>query len=138
LGEARKEREVNAGWRRCLGSGKIKSRLAIPALPEDAMPLLSLLGRRDFLKIGAGAALGMAIPRPAPAGARSSQAALEGRAKSVLLVNLTGGLSHIDSLDMKPEAPAEIRGEFKPVPTAVPGISICEHLPKLAARMRHW
>ena len=53
-------------------------------------------------------------------------------------MNLTGGMSHIDSLDMKPDAPAEIRGEFKPIATAVPGIQVCEHLPLLAARMRHW
>ena len=55
--------------------------------------------------------------------------------QSVILVNLTGGLSHLDSLDMKPDAPAEIRGEFKPIATAVPGIQVCEHLPQLARRM---
>ena len=96
------------------------------------MSLLSTLARRDFLKVGVGAAVGLAVPRPAPAGAP------EGKAKSVILVNLTGGMSHIDSLDMKPDAPAEIRGEFKPIQTAVPGIQVCEHLPQLAARMRHW
>jgi hypothetical protein len=53
-------------------------------------------------------------------------------------VLLTGGPSHIDTLDLKPEAPAEIRGEFRPIATAVPGIQICEHLPRLATRMRHW
>src|SRR6266545_5840595 len=101
------------------------------------MPLLSTLARRDFLKIGAGAAVSLGVPRPGaartpPAGGR------EGRAKSVLLVNLSGGLSHIDSLDMKPEAPAEIRGEFKPIATTVPGVRVCEHLPLLAARMQRW
>jgi Protein of unknown function (DUF1501) len=49
-------------------------------------------------------------------------------------VFLTGGLSHLDSFDMKPDAPAGIRGEFKPAMTAVPGIQFCEHLPQLAAR----
>ena len=48
---------------------------------------------------------------------------------------LTGGLSHIDSFDMKPDAPDGIRGEFKPIATKVPGIPICEHLPQLAARL---
>jgi hypothetical protein len=129
--------QKSLGWRRCLGSGKMKPRLVVPALPEEIMPLLSLFGRRDFFRVGASAALGVAIPRPGSA-ANRSQGTLERTAKSVILVNLTGGLSHIDSLDMKPEAPAEIRGEFKPVPTTVPGIHICEHLPKLAARMRHW
>ena len=47
---------------------------------------------------------------------------------------LTGGLSHLDSFDMKPDAPVGIRGEFKPISTAVPGIQFCEHLPQLAAR----
>jgi hypothetical protein len=87
--------------------------------------------RRDILRVGVGAALGLAIPR-------AVQAAAAGPTRSVILVNLTGGMSHIDSLDLKPDAPAEIRGEFQPVPTAVPGIQICEHLPMLAARMRHW
>ena len=53
------------------------------------------------------------------------------RAKSVILVFLTGGLSHLDSFDMKPDAPDGIRGEFKPIATAVPGISMCEHLPRV-------
>jgi hypothetical protein len=52
----------------------------------------------------------------------------------VILVFLTGGLSHIDSLDMKPDAPDGIRGEFKPIGTSVPGLHICEYLPGLAAR----
>src|SRR5207253_3784596 len=55
-----------------------------------------------------------------------------------ILVNLTGGMSHIDSLDMKPDAPAEIRGEFQSTATTLPGVRVCEHLPQLAARMRRW
>src|SRR5262249_20354362 len=56
------------------------------------------------------------------------------KAKSVIFIFLTGGLSHHDSLDPKPDAPAEIRGEFQPRATNVPGIQICEHLPLLAER----
>ena len=52
-----------------------------------------------------------------------------GRGKSVIMIWLRGGPSHIDSYDMKPDAPAEIRGEFKPIRTNVPGIQICEHMP---------
>ena len=52
----------------------------------------------------------------------------------MILVFLTGGLSHLDSLDMKPDAPEGIRGEFRPIATSVPGIQVCEHLPELAAR----
>jgi hypothetical protein len=95
------------------------------------MSLLPALDRRAFITASAGAAVGLALPRTAEA-ARASEA------KSVLLVNLTGGLSHLDSLDMKPDAPAEIRGEFKPIATAVPGLQVCEHLPQLAARMKRW
>jgi hypothetical protein len=56
------------------------------------------------------------------------------KAKSVIFVFLTGGLAHHDSFDMKPDAPADIRGEFQPIATRVPGIQICEHLPLLAQR----
>ena len=97
------------------------------------MPPLASLARRDFIKVGVGAAIGLGF-RTANAAERSGS----GKTKSVILVNLTGGLSHIDSLDMKPEAPVEIRGEFKPSSTAIPGIQICDHLPQLAARMKHW
>jgi len=57
------------------------------------------------------------------------------RGKSVIMTWLRGGASHIDSFDMKPEAPAEIRGEFKPIRTNVPGIQVCEHLPLTAKMM---
>ena len=97
------------------------------------MPRSTPPGRRDFLKIGAGTAIGFAVPT-----AGSAAGAPEARAHSVILVNLTGGLSHLDSLDMKPDAPSEIRGEFGSIETAVPGIRICEHLPKLAERMKRW
>ena len=54
--------------------------------------------------------------------------------KSVIIVFLTGAASHLDTFDMKPDAPAEVRGEFKPIASKVPGLSICEFLPQLAAR----
>jgi len=53
-------------------------------------------------------------------------------------VLLTGGMSHLDTLDMKPNAPAEVRGEFKPIASAIPGIQLCEYLPLLATRMGRW
>ena len=58
-----------------------------------------------------------------------------GRAKSVMVILLSGGLGQHDSFDMKPEGPQAIRGEFRPIDTAVPGIQVCEHLPGLAARL---
>jgi len=66
------------------------------------------------------------------AAATGSRAA--GRSRSVIVILLSGGLGQHDSFDMKPEAPDKIRGEFKPIATAVPGIRVCEHLPRLAAR----
>ncbi len=55
-----------------------------------------------------------------------------GRARACILVYLLGGPSHLDMWDLKPDAPAEVRGPFKPIPSRVPGIQVCEHLPRLA------
>ncbi len=60
------------------------------------------------------------------------------RARSVIYIFLSGGLSQLESFDLKPGAPAEIRGEFRPIATKTPGIEICEHLPKLAERSHLW
>ena len=103
--------------------------------------MLSVLGpartvrgtsRRDVLKLGGLACTGLALPDLFRLRARGSTGA---RNKSVILVWLRGGASHIDSFDMKPDAPAEVRGEFKPVRTNVPGIQVCEHLPRCAQVM---
>ncbi|MEQ1827346.1 MAG: DUF1501 domain-containing protein [Pirellula sp.] len=61
-----------------------------------------------------------------------------GKAKSCIFIFLSGGLSQHDSFDMKPEAPENIRGEFKPIATTTPGLQICEHLPMLAQRSQMW
>ncbi|HXJ72844.1 MAG TPA: DUF1501 domain-containing protein, partial [Candidatus Dormibacteraeota bacterium] len=61
-----------------------------------------------------------------------------GRAKSVIYIFLSGGLAQHESFDLKPDAPEEIRGEFRPIPTRTPGIEICEHLPELAKRSSQW
>src|SRR5262249_52228745 len=61
-----------------------------------------------------------------------------GTAKACLYIFLSGGLAQHDSFDLKPDAPAEIRGEFRPIATASSGVSICEHLPLLARRSRLW
>ncbi len=61
-----------------------------------------------------------------------------GRAKSVILIFLSGGLTQHDSFDPKPDAPADIRGEFNPIATRTPGLQICEHLPMLAERSQKW
>lgn len=85
--------------------------------------------RRDVIKVGALGAIGLSgFLRMADAGEVRAGA----RAKSAIFVFLGGGPSHMDSFDLKPEAPAEYRGEFKPIDTNVAGVRICEHLPKLA------
>jgi len=86
--------------------------------------------RRDFLKVGAIGATGLTMSsyrRMAEAGQIT-----EGKAKAAIFINLQGGPSHMDTFDLKPDAPDTHRGEFKPIDTNVPGIRISEHLPKLA------
>src|SRR5688572_5614002 len=91
--------------------------------------------RRDVLRVGALGLGSLTLPHvlllQADA-ATSGKATRARRGKSVIWIWLRGGASHIDSWDMKPAAPAEVRGEFKPIPTNVPGIEICEHLPRQA------
>ena len=67
-----------------------------------------------------------------------SQVPRGGTAKSVIFVFLSGGLTQHDSFDPKPDAPADIRGEFSPIATQTPGVFVCEHLPMLAARSQNW
>ena len=81
----------------------------------------SLFGRRDFLRIGSLGALGISLDGVLRAGAK--------RDISCILLWQSGGCGHLDTFDLKPDAPKEIRGEFQPISTNVPGIQICEHLP---------
>lgn len=94
------------------------------------------LNRRQCLQIGAAGVAAASLPftaRLATAGGLHP-----GQAKSVLIVLLSGGPSQLDTLDPKPDAPAEIRGEFATIGTTIPGVSICEHLPKLAQQTNRW
>ena len=98
---------------------------------HDGSPAM-LCQRREFLRIAGGlAASGFLLPGSF---AKSTEGipATTGRAKSCILVYLLGGPPHQDMFDLKPEAPAEIRGPFQPIDTNVPGMQICEHLPRLA------
>jgi len=87
------------------------------------------ISRRSWIKIGGLAMGGLALPEILKA-----EAASGGRRgiKGIIMVILPGGPSHLDMYDLKPDAPAEIRGEFRPITTRVPGIDICELLPRLA------
>ncbi|WP_435011249.1 DUF1501 domain-containing protein [Tundrisphaera lichenicola] len=88
--------------------------------------------RRSFLKIGGLALGGLSMPEILRAESASD---LRSSKKAVIMVLLPGGPPHLDMYDLKPDAPAEIRGEFKPIATRVPGIDICELMPRLAASM---
>jgi hypothetical protein len=99
-----------------------------------------ILSRRTALQAGAVALLGLGIDHLVPlrAAAAAGDPARAHKARTVIYVFLSGGLSHIDSFDPKPDAPAEVRGEFKPIATRTPGVHICEHLPLLAQRSHLW
>ena len=94
----------------------------------------SLPTRRKFLQVGYSGLAGLGLPGLLAARAAAATGQPTGRARSVIVILLSGGLGQHDSFDMKPEAPEGMRGEFKPIATAVPGIRMCEHLPGLAAR----
>jgi hypothetical protein len=85
--------------------------------------------RRGWLRIGGLALGGLALPDVLRAQAQSGA---RNPAKGVIMVLLPGGPTHLDTFDPKPDAPAEIRGEFRPIATNVPGIDLCEHFPRLA------
>ena len=99
------------------------------------------VGRRQFIQLGAS---GLLIPdyfnlrahsKPSQ---NSSFAAGFGQAKSCIVLFAWGGLSHLDSLDPKPDAESGIRGTFRPIKTTVPGIQVSEHLPQFARTMQEW
>lgn len=97
-------------------------------------PLGHQLSRRGFVQAGFSGALGLSLASTM-AQANTTTMTRPRKAKSVIIVFLTGACSHHDTFDMKPDAPAEIRGQFQPIATNVPGLQVCEHLPLLASRM---
>jgi hypothetical protein len=92
------------------------------------------LRRRDFLHLGAVSAMGLSLADLFRFSANASTST-PAKSKSCILIWLDGGPSHLETFDLKPDAPIEVRGEFKEIPTAVPGIRICEHLPQTAQVM---
>ena len=95
--------------------------------------------RRALIQAGTSSLAGVGLTSVPGARAKATVAgpgdASSHGAKQIVIVWLTGAASHHETFDMKPDAPTEIRGEFNPVSTSVPGIQICEHLPHLAQRM---
>jgi len=88
------------------------------------------LTRRELLQVGGAGLLGMSLPTVLKA--EAAQLAHNARAKSVMFLYLFGGPSQLETFDMKPDGPREVRGPFKPITARTPGLRICEHLPLLA------
>ena len=99
----------------------------------------ALFPRRTFLDLAAGLGIGGGLPLSLGgllrARAAGTEVPVRSPIRSCILLFWYGGPSHIDTLDMKPGAPVDIRGEFSPISTAVPGVQVCEHLPGLAGVM---
>jgi hypothetical protein len=93
------------------------------------------INRRSFLRVGSLALGGLTLPGLLRLRAQAGSSAASPARKSVILIWQAGGPSHLDMYDLKPTAPAEVRGEFKPIATNVPGIQIGEHLPRQAKIM---
>ena len=100
------------------------------------------LRRRDLLRLGAVGGLGFLGTGLSTSGflraAAGGQVDAKAKAKKAIFVNLSGGPSHMDTFDPKPNAPDTHRGEFGVIGTAVPGVQLCEHLPKLATALPHY
>ena len=109
------------------------------ALSSDRSRLCTGSSRREFLQVGSlglcGLSLASVLQQEAEAAEAGKSSKPAARAKSVILVYLGGGLTHHDSFDMKPEAPAEIRGKYSPIDSNVAGTQVCELLPKMAQCM---
>src|SRR3954471_24450807 len=95
----------------------------------------SALSRRRMLQVGALGTLGLSLPAALRAEARSG---LKVRARSVIFLHQFGGVPQQDTFDMKPDAPAGLRGEFKPIPSSLPGLDVCELLPRMSRVMHNF
>ena len=108
---------------------------------SHSIPQHALINRRHALQAGSVGLLGLGMNHVSALQAAPIQS-LSGvtgnRAKKIIYIFLSGGLAQQDSFDLKPDAPDDIRGDFKPISTATPGLQICEHLPLLAQRSEKW
>jgi hypothetical protein len=92
------------------------------------------LTRRGFVQAGFSSVFGLGLASVL-SGRAQAEASKPRKTKSVIVIFLNGGASHLDTFDLKPDAAAEIRGQFKPIATSATGTQICEHLPRLAKLM---
>lgn len=107
-----------------------------PSHPQPC-PGPLVLSRRRLLQAGGAGMLGLSLPRLLRADEARTKADRQTRADACIVIFLNGGPSHLDMWDLKPDAPAEVRGEFKPISTTVPGVQLGEHLPRLARLLHH-
>src|SRR5262249_55400180 len=132
-------------WR-CCGKGQHHLVKRVSGSPLGEAAMLTLLGtprrccdgmtRRQSLQAGALAVLGrLGLADLVRAERNRHPGAPAGKARNVIVLFLLGGAASQDMYDLKPGAPADIRGEFRPAPSRVPGIQVCEHLPGLARWM---
>jgi hypothetical protein len=105
--------------------------ITAPGTPGRDARFCDGLTRRDLLRVGTLTVGGLSLPQLL----RAEQAAGTRSHKSVIMIYMCGAPAHQDMYDMKPDAPAEIRGEFQPIATNVPGLQICEHMPRMARIM---
>ena len=94
------------------------------------------LSRRDLLHLGSVGVAGLALPTLLAAETKRPRT-LRAKADACIIIHLNGGPSHLDMWDMKPDAPAEVRGEFQSIPSTLPGLRVSEHLPQLARQVHH-
>jgi uncharacterized protein (DUF1501 family) len=99
------------------------------------VPLCEGLSRRSFLRIGSASLAGLTLPHLLRRAAAGEVNERQARIRNCITIFLVGSPGHLDTWDMKPDAPAEVRGKFKPIATNVPGIQICEHFPLMARMM---
>ncbi len=92
-----------------------------------------VFNRRELLCVGSAGAMGVTLAKLLAA--EELPTAIAPRADSLIILFLNGGPSHLDMWDMKPDGPAESRGEFKPIASSLPGVPLCEHLPRLATHL---
>src|SRR6516162_9962695 len=93
------------------------------------------ISRRELLQVGTIGVLGLSLPRLLHAVESRSKSGSTPKADACILIFLNGGPSHLDMWDMKPDAPAEVRGEFKPIASSVVGVQMSEHLPRMAKQL---
>jgi hypothetical protein len=106
-------------------------------MPDAHAIVRTAVSRRTVLAAGGLGFCGLSLPGLVHGDEGTRRHGSTGAAKSTILVWLSGGASHLDTWDMKPDAPAEYRGEFKPIRTSAPGVRLCEHLPLLAQQAHH-